>query len=86
MNYNIAGVDMYKGQVAKSKRYYWIEEQYYFVDEEQKIVRATSASLAKSLPHVKKQVKEFSKENNIDYKKKEDLLKVIEHVNKQAEP
>lgn len=77
--------DNFKGQVYKSIRYYWIDEQYFFVDEHQKISRATSGVLTKMLPSsVKKQVKEFSKEKNIDYRKKEDLLKITEYANGQV--
>jgi len=82
--YSLRATDLYKSPPQRELRYYWIEEQYYLIDEDQKTYRATKNALTKLAPSVKKQIKAFSDENNIDYTKKEDLMKIVAYTNEQT--
>jgi hypothetical protein len=82
--YSLNRAEMYKSPPIKETRYYWIEEQYFLLDENQKPFRATKNVLPKLLSKVKTEIKEYSSANNIDYNKKEDLVKITAYANGQA--
>ncbi|MEI9921384.1 MAG: hypothetical protein WDO14_21745 [Bacteroidota bacterium] len=65
-------------------RYYWIEERYFFVGEDMKVFRSTAASLKHLLPKQKSAIKAFSKSNHIDYRKKDEVLKMVVYANEVA--
>lgn len=73
-----------KTSTKASTRYYWIEEQYFMVGGDMKVLRCSPVALKHFLPKHKSAIKAFSKSNRIDYRKKEDLLKIVAYANEQA--
>jgi hypothetical protein len=72
-----------KVPMKQSTRYYWVEEQYFMLGENMKTFRCSSRALAQLLPKQKKAIKAFSKSNHINYRRKEDVLKVVGYANEQ---
>ncbi|HEX8059625.1 MAG TPA: hypothetical protein VF473_01755 [Cyclobacteriaceae bacterium] len=69
---------------ARFTRYYWLDVRYFIIGENQKTFRPGKTALPRLFPNVKKQVKAFSVENNINYSREEDLLKIIRYANELA--
>jgi hypothetical protein len=70
--------------LAKTTRYYWPEEQYFILSEDSKAFRSGSTVLRHLLPKHKHAIKSFAKKNHIDYKKKDDILKIVAYANEEA--
>jgi hypothetical protein len=66
---------------TKATQYFWQMEQYLIVDPDLKVVRASAPVLKRILPKRKKEIKGFIRGNHIDFRKKEDIMKVVAFVN-----
>lgn len=78
------GATFIKTSSKVSTRYYWMEEQYFMVGEDMKVLRCSPGALKHFLPKCKSAIKSFSKSNRINYKKKDDVLKIVAYANEQA--
>lgn len=65
----------------KTTQYYWEEVQYYLVDEASKAYRVGAPQLKALARRHKSEIKAFGKANHIDYRKKEDILKIVAYAN-----
>jgi len=81
--YPLRTIDL-KGSPMKATIYFWQHRQYFIFGESLKPFRSGSAVLPNLLPEQKSKIKAFSKSNRIDYKKKEDILKIVAYANEQA--
>ncbi len=68
---------------SKTTQYYWEEVQYFLLDENSKAYRAGAPQLKMIAKKHKSAIKEFGKSNHIDYRKKDDLLKIVAFVNEE---
>jgi hypothetical protein len=78
--YRMTGMDV-KSQTYKATRYYWPIELYYILDSDYKPHRAGSLVLPTMLPSIKHKIKDFVRINDISYRDKEDILKVVRYCN-----
>ena len=79
--YPLSVADIRTGQ-AKSTRYYYEEKEYFIIDTKTHVHHGTANLLSKIFPGNKREIKSFLKEHNTNFRKKEDLLQVVEYVNK----
>jgi hypothetical protein len=78
------GAAFIKTSFKASTRYYWVEEQYFMLGSNMKALRCSPGALKHFLPKHKAAIKAFSKSNRINYRKREDLLKIVAYANEQA--
>jgi hypothetical protein len=67
--------------ISRFTRYYWVEEDYFIIDDNGRIFRSAPNVLKGVYPKQKGDIKTYSKANRIDYQKKEDVLKVVGYAN-----
>jgi hypothetical protein len=73
-----------KVQSVRATQYFWTEELIFLVRKDQRAFRVTKGVLLRMFAKQKNVVKAFAKANHINYKKKEDVLKVVAYANEQA--
>jgi hypothetical protein len=73
-----------KVSMKQSTRYYWIEEQYFIMGDNMKTFRSGSGALPHLLPKQRKAIRAFAKSNHINYRKRDDVLKLVAFANGQA--
>jgi len=71
-------------EASKVKRYFYIEKAYYIIDTSSgRVKRASPKALSKIFRKEKQTIRDFGKTNNIDYNKKDDLMKVVLFCNRE---
>ncbi len=68
---------------AKTARYYWMEKRYFIFSDPSNIHRANPTALPKIFPKEKSKIKSFVKNHKTDFKKKEDLLEIVNYCNRE---
>lgn len=74
-----------KVQSVRTTQYFWQEELIFIVRKDLRAFRVTKGLLLRQFPKQRSKVKAFSKSNRINYKKKEDVLKIVAFANEQVE-
>lgn len=71
----------YRGRALDFDTYYRRVSTFFFIDESDQIRSASHASIRKMLPDHKKSVSKYVRDESINFERKTDLVKLIEHCN-----
>ena len=67
---------------SKLDRLYIKKDDYYFIDKNETLHKATLPAILKLYYPIKEKVKKYMKENKVDFKVKDDLIHLLEYCNK----
>lgn len=69
--------------VAKTTRYYYVDQKYYIFADPSYIYRSSPAALPKIFPKEKRTIRDFEKNQHTNYSKREDVLKIALFCNRE---
>lgn len=69
---------------VRGTRYYWASERYFFIGPNDEILRASPQALPRLLPSLSKQINAYAEREAINFRNKEDLLKILEYCNQES--
>lgn len=71
----------YHNLTSRFDRLYLKKDSYFFIALNEKLYAASLPSILKLFPDSKKEINNFSKENKINFKVKDDLIRVLDYAN-----
>ncbi len=66
---------------ARYTRHYWISERHYILTADGKVHRAGTNTLPRMMPEHKREIRSYAKDNKIDYRKKTDVIRMVNYCN-----
>lgn len=71
----------YRDQSTEYERIYWFAEQYFIMDADHKTYKFAPSVLPSLLPQLKSDIRKYAKQNRINYKSNDDLVKMVKFCN-----